>query len=488
MKKLTFIVLVSLILFLFPQHALAFNVYTFTATNVRYDPTSKIVSFGLLDISGGNIPWSNVFVNVYNPAGRYVGTTQNMVNASTICNNYYCKITLNGLNTDPETDPNANVHITIGDFNANWLSQDFLLGSIEPPPYGTYIAPVLSQITAPTSPVLVNDLVTASASFTGVDATRIHSATWDWGDGSAPIICPSNSTSCTLDEANGSGLVTSSHTYTSKGIYGSYNTLGFYYITLTVTDNEGKTDTSVYRISVYNPPPVLGQITAPTNPIAANTIMTASANFTDQVTIDTHTAIWVWGDGNASIGTVTESNGSGSVSDNHIYTTAGVYSVLLIVKDNEGGESYAKFNYVSVYDSNTSFAGGRSFDNPQNAFPNISGKVTFGISSKYTNINTLTGNVKMNFKAANLDFVSTSLQSLATSNGTAYLRGSGILNGGGGYTFIATGHDGSVSGGNDLIRFQIKDALNNVIYDSQFGASDTSNPTTPSTAGNIRVH
>ena len=94
----------------------------------------------------------------------------------------------------------------------------------------------------------------------------------------------------------------------------------------------------------------------------------------------------------------------------------------------------------------------------------------------------------MNFKAASLDFASTFLSSLATSNGKAYLKGTGTLNGTSGYTFLATGIDGSVAGGNDLIRFQIKDSSNNVVYDSQPGAGDTADPTTVDATGNIRVH
>jgi Tfp pilus assembly protein PilW len=112
----------------------------------------------------------------------------------------------------------------------------------------------------------------------------------------------------------------------------------------------------------------------------------------------------------------------------------------------------------------------------------------FGISAKYNNNNVLTGDAKMNFKAANLDFVSNSLTSLVTSNGRAYLKGSGTLNGNSGYTFLAIGIDGSVAGGSDLIRFQIKDSSGNVVYDSQPGAGDTTDPTTLDATGNIRVH
>src|SRR6266567_2466395 len=252
---------------------------------------------------------------------------------------------------------------------------------------------------------------------------------------------------------------------------------------------------SLASTELYTPNniPTVGTINAPSSPVLVNTAITASASFNDLNTADTHTASWNWGDGTTpTTGSVTESNGSGTVGpDSHTYTTVGVYTITLTVTDNHGGAGTSTYQYVAVYDSNTSFAGGRSFDNPSSASPNTTGKVSFGISAKYNNSNVLTGNAKMDFKAASpsLDFASTSLTSLATnSNGRAYLKGSGTLNGTSGYTFLATGIDGSVAGGNDLIRFQIIDSSNNVVYDSQPGAGDTTDPTTLDATGNIRVH
>ena len=261
-----------------------------------------------------------------------------------------------------------------------------------------------------------------------------------------------------------------------------------YTLTVAVTDNQGEIGFGTAQVTVNNVAPTPGAITAPSSPVQVNTAMTASANFTDPGVLDTHTASWNWGDGNTTTGTVTETNGSGSVSNNHTYTATGVYTITLTVTDKDGGVGTSTFQYVSVYDSNSSFAGGRSFDNPSTASPSTTGKVTFGISAKYNNSNVLTGNAKMNFKAASLDFASTFLSSLATSNGKAYLKGTGTLNGTSGYTFLATGIDGSVAGGNDLIRFQIIDSSNNVVYDSQPGAGDTTDPTTLDATGNIRVH
>ena len=309
---------------------------------------------------------------------------------------------------------------------------------------------------------------TSNGSFTDPDSTS-WTGTVDYGDSSG-------SHSLTLSGMNFS----LSHVYKDNGTYT---------VTVSVTDNQGATGTGTATVTVNNVAPTPGAITAPSSPVLVNTAITASANFTDPGVLDTHTASWNWGDGNTTTGTVTESNGSGSVSNTHAYTATGVYMITLTVTDKDGGVGTSTFPYVSVYDSNSSFAGGRSFDNPTNASPSTSGKVSFGISAKYNNSNVLTGSAKIDFKAANLDFASNSpLTSLATTNGRAYLKGTGTLNGSGTYTFLATGIDGSVAGGNDLIRFQIKDSSGNVVYDSQPGAGDTTDPTTPDATGNIRVH
>jgi hypothetical protein len=58
-----------------------------------------------------------------------------------------------------------------------------------------------------------------------------------------------------------------------------------------------------------------------------------SASFADVDALDTHTAVFDWGDGTSSDGTVTESNGSGSVAGVHVYTASGTYTITLTVAD-----------------------------------------------------------------------------------------------------------------------------------------------------------
>jgi hypothetical protein len=234
-----------------------------------------------------------------------------------------------------------------------------------------------------------------------------------------------------------------------------------------VQDNQGAIGSGIAQITVNNVTPSPGIISAPSIQLA-NTSLTASALYTDPGVLDTHTATWNWGDGNTTTGTVTESNGSGSILNSYTYTATGVYTITLTVTDKDGGVGTSIFNYVTVYASNSSFVGGNSYDNPSGASPSTTGKIKFGVSAKYNNSEVLTANIKMNFKNASIDFASTSLSTLSTSNGKAYLTGSGTYNGTSGYTFLATGIDGTVAGGSDMIRFKIlKTSDNTLVYDNQ---------------------
>jgi PKD repeat protein len=230
--------------------------------------------------------------------------------------------------------------------------------------------------------------------------------------------------------------------------------------------------------------------------VQVNSAISASASFTDSDTSNTHTAKWEWGDGNSDLCppnspacTITESNGSGTVTGSHTYASAGVYTITLTVTDNHSASGTSTYQYLAVYAPTSSglFTGVRLFDNPTSATPNTAGQVKFGISVKYNTSNQPTGNVSMNFKNAGLDFTATSFDYLVTSGAKAYVKGSGTLNGVSGYTFLASGIDGHDTGGSDLIRFQIKDILSNVVYDSQPNAGDNADPTT-SLTGQVIVH
>jgi len=196
------------------------------------------------------------------------------------------------------------------------------------------ISTVQASITVNSAPPQINplsgstitqgDTYSENGSFTDADST-LWTATVDYGDGSGvqPL---------TLNSDN---MFSLNHQYTTEGTYT---------VTVNVTDNQGATGTGTATVIVNSNAiaPVVGQITSNPSPVKINTSTGFSANFTDANTSDTHTASWNWGDVQTSSGTVTESNGSGSVNDNHTYTALGSYPVTLTVTDSTNLSSTAQ--------------------------------------------------------------------------------------------------------------------------------------------------
>ncbi|MBI3913928.1 MAG: hypothetical protein HY327_07050, partial [Chloroflexi bacterium] len=248
--------------------------------------------------------------------------------------------------------------------------------------------------------------------------------------------------------------------------------------------------------NTQNVAPSVGVITAPLSPQQVNTQITASVSFTDPNVLDTHTALCEWGDGTVSVGTVTEINGSGSVSCTHTYSQAGVYTMKISVTDNGGASAQAIFQYVVVYDPAAGFVtGGGWITSPAGAYtpnPSLSGKANFGFVSKYKNgASVPEGNTQFYFHAANFDFHSTSYEWLVIAGAKAQYKGSGTINGSGDYAFLLTAIDGDETGGDGVDRFRLKiwnKSSGGVIYDNQMNGADTADPTTALGGGSIVIH
>lgn len=76
----------------------------------------------------------------------------------------------------------------------------------------------------------------------------------------------------------------------------------------------------------------------PDQAVKTGTTTTLAATFADPGVLDTHTATIDWGDGTVEPSTVTQANGSGTVSGAHAYINEGLYTVKVTVKDDDGGE------------------------------------------------------------------------------------------------------------------------------------------------------
>jgi PKD repeat protein len=135
--------------------------------------------------------------------------------------------------------------------------------------------PAVDSITWSVSvdPAKVNTSVSTNPTgFTDPDGGDKHTASWNWGDGTA--------SAGSVTESNGSGTVGSaSHSYAAAGIYT---------VTLTVTDNSGgqnATSQSVYQyVVVYDPAAGYvvgaGSYASPLGSYTANGSLAGTANFT----------------------------------------------------------------------------------------------------------------------------------------------------------------------------------------------------------------
>jgi PKD repeat protein len=97
-------------------------------------------------------------------------------------------------------------------------------------------APVVGPM-APSDSVAVGTRVAFSASFTDQNSADTHKATWSWGERCA--VSPASVT-----ESHGAGTVRGHHTFCKAGVYP---------VTLTVTDNTGRSSTISRNVVVDDP-------------------------------------------------------------------------------------------------------------------------------------------------------------------------------------------------------------------------------------------
>jgi PKD repeat protein len=244
-------------------------------------------------------------------------------------------------------------------------------------------------------------------------------------------------------------------------------------------------------------PFVLGAITAtPSGPVAVSppTTIAFSAPLTYETTPSAYTAIWEWGDGTQSAGTIAGADGHGRVDGSHRYTEPGLYTVTLRVTDHRGLVRRATYQYVVIYDPDGGFVtGGGWIESPAGTYVqdlSLSGKATFSFVSKYVKGKSLpTGNTVFQFSVGQVKFQSTSYEWLVVADNRAQFTGVGTLNGKGRYQFSLTAVDGdaSRSTGSDRFRMKIWNS-DQIVYDTQLGAADDAEPTLVISGGSIQIH
>jgi len=204
-------------------------------------------------------------------------------------------------------------------------------------------SPVAIFTHSPTYPQAL-DTVTFNASASYDANGYIVSYVWNFGDGNITTV-------------------------TNSLITHVYNKAGNYTVVLIISDNEGYTHSNVKSVFVSMRPPVANFVSAPSSPIALQTVtFDASSSYDLDGTITSY--IWNFGDGNTTTVATTLIT--------HRYSAAGNYTVTLTVTDNDGLIN-TKTALVSVRDYPTA-----AFSYSP-SIPDVGSTVTFDASSSAPN-------------------------------------------------------------------------------------------------------
>jgi PKD repeat protein len=288
-------------------------------------------------------------------------------------------------------------------------------------------------------------------------------------------------------------------TASGAAVQHAYAQDGAYTVRLTVRDPDGASHEAATTVTIANVAPSVNALTAPVAPVPVGAAVEVRAQFTDPGVLDSHTATIDWGDGSTSAAAVDGSAAAGEASGSHTYAAPGVYTVAVRVMDGDGGVSApAVHRYVVVYEVTGRFVTGAGWiESPAGAYapqPALTGRAHFGFSTRYRNGATVpSGNTQFRLQAAGLDFRATEYEWLVVAGSRAQFKGSGTIDGVGGYGFFLVAVDGDVNGGADRFRIRIwRKAADGsegaVVYDNHAGERLDSSAATVIDAGSVQIH
>ena len=289
---------------------------------------------------------------------------------------------------------------------------------------------------------------------------------WDLGDGTT-----------------GSGAVPpANHVYDDNGTY---------VIMLAVDDGRGGVDTARTTATISNVAPSLAAFSIPATPMGltpGGITVPVSSSFTDPGTVDTHTASLDCGSGVTAQSEVVGEMASSACS----FSSAGVYSIRLTVRDKDGGsDTKLSSAPIVVFDpAGGRLTGGGWVASPAGAVafaPTAAGKLTFSLNARYEPGSSIpTGKAELNLTVGKLEFRSTSLDWLVATEASAQLQGRGTVNGNGDYAFSVVAMDGQSTG---AVRIRIWHRTSGtLLYDSRPGAPLDETGVTALGGGSIQLH
>ncbi|MGN9911248.1 family 43 glycosylhydrolase [Phytohabitans sp. LJ34] len=176
---------------------------------------------------------------------------------------------------------------------------------------------------------------------------------------------------------------------------------------------------------VVNLAPTITQAAGPVGPVALGAEVTVTAGFADGNRADRHACTVDWQDGRVSAGTVT----TGTCTASRVYETAGVYRPTVTVTDGRGGTATTAAGYTAVYDSGTPHVAAAGVIDPRGCGE------AFGLAA-----GTAAGPAPIALRLAfrGKEFAATSYDRLALTRTRAEYRGTGTIDGAGGYAYTVT--------------------------------------------------
>ncbi len=254
-----------------------------------------------------------------------------------------------------------------------------------------------------------------------------------------------------------------------------------------ISDNGSLVASQALLLSPTATAPVVGEVQVD-DPLAAGRSAGFVASFTDPDRGDVHAALWSWGDGTPdSHGTVSESGGTGNVSNSHSFAAAGVYTVTLTVTDTSGQKATSN-RQVTVYDASHGFVTGsgwiRSPQGAMKADPTEGGRARFAFVSRYVaGESRPAGRTLFHLHGTELHFRGLTQGPVTVSGLRAQYSGTGRLNGVDGYRFSVSAIDGDLPGGNGKDRLRLR-----IWHTDTSGAAvvDYDNQINPALAGTLR--
>ncbi len=440
-----------------------------------------------------------------------------------------CTGTITGATTDPTSYSEQGTYTvtwTYDDGNGNTSSQQqtVIVDDVTAPVADVDILPTVTgecsaEVVAPTATDNCEGTITgATTDPTSYSEQGTYTVTWTYDDGNgnissqeqtvivndvtAPVVITQNyavqlddngnASITVLDIDNGSYDNCEIYTMELSQEHFTCDDIGDNQIILTVTDINGNQSNKVAIVNVsYNIPEIV-VINGPEHPYPLGTLILLEIELDVPLNNDVKV---IWDDG-----TENYYNGTtGIVYADHMYQTAGVYSVEVVILDPCNLSQISEFNYVVIYDPSAGFVtGGGWIDSPEGAYkPDLSltGKANFGFVAKYKKGQTTPdGKTEFQFKAGNLNFNSADYEYLVimVAGAKSLIKGTGTINGDGNYGFILSALDADLTPSAEKDKFRIKiwdkDAGDEIVYDNNISGDDNADPATTIGGGSITIH